>query len=405
MKIVFLTDFLTPKGGAEKIAMELLKVFASQGLPVTVLVGETVSVDFPYGNVVSLDQMPLMSASAREAFFRGLFNVRSRDAVANLIEKQDSPDTIYIVNSWFQILSPSIFEPLASVASRVLILAHDFFLACPNGAYFDFRREEVCDLRPLSGKCVSRNCDKRNYLHKLWRAGVALSIRRYCPLYRNGSKVVAVHEGMVEHLARAGIPKTSIQVIRNPSTRHFPERVPAEQNREILYVGTLSAQKGFDVLVEALRERPWTVNIFGEGDLADLAASSPSHLKFHGFQSHATIAAATKRSRVILMPSRQRETFGLAAVEALGSGIPVIVSQQASLSADIRKFDCGLVVAPVGKKEIQASVDTLFADDVLTERLSRNGARAFTRISPSFESWGTQFIQLCRTATDSQSQC
>jgi glycosyltransferase involved in cell wall biosynthesis len=396
MKIVFLTDFLNPGGGAAKIATELLKIFASQGIPVTLLVGEAVSMDFPYGNIVSLNQMPLMSAPAREAFFRGLFNVRARQAVAKLIEEQDSRETVYIVNSWFHILSPSIFEPLAAVAPRVLLLAHDFFLACPNGAYFDFRREEACDLRPLSGACVSRNCDKRNYLHKLWRSGVALAVRRYCPLYRGGAKVVAVHEGMVEHLERAGIPRTSIEVIRNPSTRHFAERVLAEQNREILYVGSLSAQKGFDVLVAALRERPWTVNIFGEGELAALAASSPPHLKFHGFQSHASIAAATRRSRVILMPSRQRETFGLAAVEALGSGVPVIVSQQAMLSADIRKFDCGLVVAPVNEKEIQASVDSLFADDGLTERLSRNGARAFGQISPSFDSWGAQFIELCR---------
>ncbi len=122
-------------------------------------------------------------------------------------------------------------------------------------------------------------------------------------------------------------------MFRNPSTPFTTTPVKAECNREILYVGTLTEQKGFDVLIEALRERPWTANIFGEGDIS--FAPAP-HLIAHDFQPHDTIADAAARSRLFIMPSRQRETFGLAALEALGSGIPVIVSKQALLAADIK---------------------------------------------------------------------
>jgi len=66
---------------------------------------------------------------------------------------------------------------------------------------------------------------------------------------RNGSRIIAVHEGMVEYLTKAGIPERSISIVRNPSKPFTTPPIKAESNREILYVGTLSAQKGFDVLV------------------------------------------------------------------------------------------------------------------------------------------------------------
>ncbi len=92
------------------------------------------------------------------------------------------------------------------------------------------------------------------------------------------------------------------------------------------------------MLIEALRERPWIANIFGEGDIS--FAPAP-HLIAHGFQPHDIIADAAARSRLLIMPSRVRETFGLAALEALGSGVPVIMSKQALIAADIKTHQCG----------------------------------------------------------------
>src|SRR3546814_17598218 len=46
---------------------------------------------------------------------------------------------------------------------------HDYFLACPNGAYFTFPRNAPCGLRPLSPACIASNCDSRSYSHKLVR--------------------------------------------------------------------------------------------------------------------------------------------------------------------------------------------------------------------------------------------
>jgi len=392
MRIVFICDSFVTRGGDSRIGLDLVQLLASQGIPVKVLVGETHNGEVTSGvPVVSLEQKPLLLTSPRISVFRGLFNTTAYGALNRLIDESDTPDTVYIVNAWTKILSPSIFAALNRVARRVLVYAHDYFIACPNGGYFDFRHEEPCDRVPLSISCLATACDKRSYPQKIWRSGVGAMRRFTWNIGRNGSRIIAVHEGMVEYLTKAGIPERSISIVRNPSKPFMTPPIKAESNREILYVGTLSAQKGFDVLVEALRERPWTVNIFGEGEIS--FASAP-HLLRHGFQPQERIAVAAARSRLLIMPSRQRETFGLAALEALGAGIPVIVSRQALVSRDVKTHQCGLVLPSVNKTCILKSVDELFADDNKTAKFSRRGPYAHSLISPSYLQWTQQILRI-----------
>lgn len=397
MKVAFIADSLSPRGGATGIGVELVKMLYARQVAVTILIGEEAPSPNSYRTLVSLNQKPLLRSNGPATILRGICNFAARDAVAAFIAKYDTPDTIYIVNSWFQILSPSTFAPLSKVSRRVLVFAHDFFLTCPNGAYFDFKRDTVCNLSPLSRACVVTNCDKRNYMHKLWRVAVSGSRRLSWPIDRNGSKIVVVHDGMVEHFVKAGIPRGSICVIRNPSIPYTAEHIHAEANKEILYVGSLTAQKGFDLLVAVARDREWTINAFGDGDLRSLAGSAPMNLKVYGYQPHSVIQQAAERSRFLVMPSRQRETFGLAAVEALGSGLPVVVTDQALISQDVRKYECGLVIPSASGDHLIEAFDKMFSDDDLVATFSRNGLRALSNISPTYPVWGDEIIELCRS--------
>ena len=218
MRIVFICDFFVTRGGDSRIGLDLVQLLASQGIPVKVLVGETHNGEVTSGvPVVSLEQKPLLLTSPRISVFRGLFNTTAYGALNRLIDESDTPDTVYIVNAWTKILSPSIFGALNCVARRVLVYAHDYFIACPNGGYFDFGHEEPCDRVPLSISCLGTACDKRSYPQKIWRSGVGAMRRFTWNIGRNGSRIIAVHEGMVEYLTKAGIPERSISIVRNPS--------------------------------------------------------------------------------------------------------------------------------------------------------------------------------------------
>jgi glycosyltransferase involved in cell wall biosynthesis len=399
MKIVILADSFRPEGGgSERLAFELVQNLSRKNIPLTLVSGQSLPAELNgAGHAISLGQKPLLKTKAREALLRGLYNPAARAAVGTLIAERDDSETVYIVNSWFQILSPSIFGALTAVAPRVLVFAHDYFLACPNGAFFDYGKEEPCARVPLSLSCMATQCDKRSYVQKLWRSGVAFMRRLSWNVARNGSKVIAVHEGMIPFLSAAGIPPKSILVVRNPSEPFTQDRVPAEKNREILFVGTLTRQKGFDVLIEALSERPYTLNIFGAGDVP---VPPLPNLRLHGFQPHEVIRQAAERSRVLVLPSRQRETFGLVAVEAIGSGLPVILSDQALLAADVRKHQCGSVIPAVTKQHILDAIDQMFADDDLAATFSRNAMAACRAISPTHADWTRHLIALCHEAIE-----
>ena len=56
-----------------------------------------------------------------------------------------------------------------SLGFPVVCTLHDFFAACPNGAFYDYAAGKTCDRRPLSLGCAARHCDKRRYVHKLFR--------------------------------------------------------------------------------------------------------------------------------------------------------------------------------------------------------------------------------------------
>ena len=95
-----------------------------------------------------------MSTSAETALSRsilkGLYDRSVMTKVASWIASHDTANTVYHLHGWSKILSPSIFAALSPVARRVVIHAHDFFLVCPNGGYFDYQKKLPCDRTPLS---------------------------------------------------------------------------------------------------------------------------------------------------------------------------------------------------------------------------------------------------------------
>jgi alpha-1,6-mannosyltransferase len=93
-------------------------------------------------------------------------------------------------------------------------------------------------------------------------------------------------------------------------------------------------QQAIDVLAEAVRQgRPWHLTVIGDGPLLHSlrrhAAGLP--VTFLGFlPSPDAVAARLQHSDVVLAPG-PIETFGLAALEALACGTPVVCSDRSAL--------------------------------------------------------------------------
>jgi N-acetyl-alpha-D-glucosaminyl L-malate synthase BshA len=101
------------------------------------------------------------------------------------------------------------------------------------------------------------------------------------------------------------------------------------------------------------------------------------HVRFLG--ERVDIVETIQQARVFLLPS-ETESFGLAALEALSCGVPVVASRVGGLPEVIEEGESGFL-APVGDIDGMAdAVVRLLEDDVLHTRLARNArARAVER--------------------------
>ena len=112
---------------------------------------------------------------------------------------------------------------------------------------------------------------------------------------------------------------------------------------DFLFVGRLVSQKGCDLLIEACSRlrRPFTLNIVGDGDqLEALQARVRQHglherVKFQGILHGERLARFINRHRVLVVPSRGVEGFGVVALEGLACGCHVIAANAGGLAEAI----------------------------------------------------------------------
>jgi glycosyltransferase involved in cell wall biosynthesis len=119
----------------------------------------------------------------------------------------------------------------------------------------------------------------------------------------------------------------------------------------LVTVGRLVAEKGYDVLIDAvlrLRDEGQrvTVDLIGDGPdavaLATRAASLGDDVRFHGARSREEIAVHLASAHALVVPSR-REGLGMVALEALAVGCPVIASATGGLVELVGDGDGALV--------------------------------------------------------------
>ncbi|MGO7542515.1 glycosyltransferase family 4 protein [Rhizobium ruizarguesonis] len=344
-RVVIIDDYSVARGGATALAVLSAKLFRGLDIPVTYICGDdaaNVELVALGVSMVGLNSRDLLSAERAKAFVTGIHNGTAVRMVANWIAAKDTANTVYHVHGWHQILSPAIFRALAPVARRCVVHAHDFFTACPNGAFFDYQAQEICLRRPLGGSCIATACDKRSYSHKLWRVARGSNILRLLKDQAGFDRIILLHEKMAGFLIGAGYRPERLTTIRNPVAPLSIKRIEAETNDEFVFIGRLDEEKGIEDAVAATRKAGVRLCVIGDGPLMPLVAASGDHVRALGWQSHAEIGPIIRKARALLMPSRYPEPFGLVAIEAARSGLPVIMSRSAFLAEEMQRAGMAL---------------------------------------------------------------
>jgi len=175
--------------------------------------------------------------------------------------------------------------------------------------------------------------------------GVASTVERVIEwyegmIYRHCTQTIILNEGMRDRLARLGVRRVrALPCGVDPVTFHPGRRddrfrtalgIRADQT-VLFYAGRLSAEKELDVLFAAHERLPrgtFVLVIAGDGPDASAvrryAAQRVNDVRYIGhLASRDELAVAYASSDVFVMPGRY-ETFGMATLEAICSGPPVV---------------------------------------------------------------------------------
>ncbi len=392
-RVVILSDFAKVRGGASKLAVLQAALIARQGIPVTFFCGDDGD-QMPLGiELISMGGQSLLDQGGLSAAASGLWNQKVQKRLAAWVKRNDCPDTLYHVHGYHQTLSPSLLWPLKPVRGRVVMHAHDYFLSCPNGAFFDFRKQNTCPRVAMSASCILHNCDKRSYGQKLWRVSrQALQNQARRKLLPDVTTLL-IHPGMERLLFPNGTPGPVI-AIANPSEPLLPQPVTSQLNSEFLYVGDIHAYKGVFVLAEAGRQAGVKVRFVGDGqDLIQLRASFPEH-QFDGWQDRAGLQHAMSDARMLVAPTLGPEPFGLAPVEALLCGVPVLASDSLLLSQDIRSQHMGASYLAGDRDALATAMLEFSRDDATIGKMAGNAIRGGREISLTPDNWCAELLKL-----------
>jgi glycosyltransferase involved in cell wall biosynthesis len=267
------------------------------------------------------------------------------------------------------------------------------------------------------------NAFKRNaadlvHLHTgraIWLGGLAAK--------RAGLPVVAIWHHLVD--AAAGISATVMEQMRDggvsAARRHLiyssvdPSSVSTntprtelrtahgltENDTMLLALGSLNRRKGFDVLIESLatlaqRDQHPQLWIGGDGPeknallMLTQERGLENHVRFLGQSDQ--VAALLQVADVVVMPSRA-EGLGIAALEAMAAGRPLIASRVGGLAESIIHEQSGLLVPPEDPDSLADAIERLLKDSDLRTHLNEGGPR---RIQEQFlpETMVTRYLAL-----------
>lgn len=143
-----------------------------------------------------------------------------------------------------------------------------------------------------------------------------------------------------------------------------------EQGSVVLFVGSLTRVKGADVFAEAMAGLPGAVGIaVGRGELGEMISVRWPAIRLVGPATQELVARWMQAADLVIAPSRA-EGLGLAAVEALACGVPVVACAVGGLVEVVKDGFNGVLVQPDDPAELRGAIERLLRSDGLRSQLA-----------------------------------
>jgi glycosyltransferase involved in cell wall biosynthesis len=223
----------------------------------------------------------------------------------------------------------------------------------------------------------------------LWKATSPWPSRTLGLVFRAADLIVSPSGAFLRECAKALAPFAARRtVIHNGvdlaelDSRKSPDAAEP-QGPFILSIASQDEWKGLDVLIRAialLHDQGETTRLALAGDgpmRAELerltaALGLNHHVRFLGYQPRSSVARLLNQCSLFVLPSRS-EPFGIAVIEALACGKPVVATAVGGIPEIIEQGTNGILVQPDDAPALAAAIRRVLGDANLQQRLGRAG--------------------------------
>lgn len=384
MKILMVTHGFPPEcsGGTEFYALRLCLGLKEAGVEVAVFTGSHAAAPAGVWEPV-LDRDRHEGIPVYRIHRTGLYVDNWERSLAPEVEKPlaevlraEKPDLVH-VHHWIR-LSRTLIETCHGEGVPAVCTLHDLWTTCPIA--FRVRDGTLCHL-PAGGASCNGCAPRPPYMAE---DEAALELDLFRDDHRNEVNLArriivpsnAHRDALLPHIGDMRgrfrvVPHGNISAIAPGSGR--PGGFPASGELQIAHWGHLTAFKGIDILLEALRgidpaRHPYRLHLFGtvvypqERERIDaLARDLP--VAWHGSYKPADLAAVPMDLAVI--PSRCSESWSFVLDEALLLGVPVFVSDRGALRE--RVGSAGAVIRADDPGSLRSAIEEVFRKPGLLE--------------------------------------
>jgi glycosyltransferase involved in cell wall biosynthesis len=393
--VIIANDSASINGGAAKVAIVEAKALVGMGLRVTFFAANG-PVDKGLVEagveVVCLNQADLVDEPNRfAAVSQGFWNIKVAQKLSEIISSADPKKAIIHGHTFSRGLSPSFGRVLTSGRLPHIYTMHEYFLACPNGGFYDYKRNEICTRKPLGVACLKTNCDQRQGVHKLWRVARQAILLSAGRMPRALKDVIYISQTQLNAMHPYLSDQTELHYLSNPNEIDTgSSRVGVESNDIFLYVGRMSPEKGCVDFAIAAKQAGVRAVFLGAGPEEDAIREANPEAEIIGWVSPQDVANWMKRSRALVFPSLWYEGQPLVSMEALSIGLPVIVAEWNAGSEQVVDKESGFIYS---QREDLAEMLSLMTP-LTAKRLSENAFEQRESYGLSLEGHVNQLMEI-----------
>ena len=371
MKILFVNEKCGYFGGVEQNIADTVEGLNSRGHNCYLAYGEISARDLEQYQALFERTFPCreIGAATKETLTQPLEGVLGRV----------SPDVIYFhkipeLKSCMHLLS----------GNRTVRMVHDHDLCCPRRHKYFMFNGRVChhkfDWRcRLDGAFIARDASSRSGFAFVSTGRKLREMRRNYHL----DTLLVGSRFMRNELLQNGFPEEKVLILPPVIRMENPTPSPVPDDPQILYVGQLIRGKGVDLLLRALKGLTcdFRATIVGTGNaeskLKDLCneLGLGTKVKFSGWVRNEDLGHFYSKAKIVAVPSRWPEPFGMIGLEAMHHGRPVVAFDVGGIPDWLDHLETGILVPEQDVVAFGKALQTLLDEDGLAAKLGENGLR------------------------------